>query len=106
MALGQESVTSLRFAVSKHVKEQVFTEEELAAEERAAQEWKAEPVRATELERDQIRLMVAGIHDKAIRDAVVSAEIAHLEWRKGIEARKTAETALQSVRDANQDPQP
>jgi hypothetical protein len=105
MALGQETVTSLRFAVSRKVKEQISFEEQQLAEEAADAWWKAEPVAASPLERDQIEMMAAGIRDEQIRNAVVSAEIAHLEWRKGIEARKAAERASQRLRDANQDPQ-
>jgi len=105
MALGQETVTSLRFAVSKKVKDQLAFEQQTLAEEAEDAWWKAEPVAASRLERDQIEMMAAGIHDPQIRTAVVSAEIAHLEWRKGIEARNAAERALQRLRDANQNPQ-
>jgi hypothetical protein len=105
IALGQETVTSLRFPVSRKVSDQRAMEEQHAAEEAPDRWWKAEPVQATQLERDQVRLMAAGIHDATIREAVVKAEIAHLEWRKGIEARNAAERALQRPRDPNQDPQ-
>ena len=103
--LGQETVTSLRFPVSRKVSEQRADEERSAAEEATDRWWKAEPVTATDLERDQVRLMAAGIHDETIREVVVKAEIAHLEWRKGIEARNAAERALQRPRDPNQNPQ-
>jgi hypothetical protein len=43
-------------------------------------------------------MMASGIHNERIREAVVSAAIAHLEWRKGIEARNAAERALQRPR--------
>jgi hypothetical protein len=105
MALGQETVTSLRFAVSKKVKEQLAFEEQQLAEEAEDAWWKAEPVAANRLEKDQIEMMAAGIGDPQIRSAVVSAEIAHLEWRKGIEARNAAERALQRLREPNQNPQ-
>jgi hypothetical protein len=101
MVIGKEAVTSLRFAVSKKVREDVVSE---AEEQQWVDDAHSEPVitvPASELERDQVRMMAAGIHDAAIRDAVVSAAIAHLEWRKGIEARNAAERALQRSRDTD-----
>lgn len=98
---GKETVTSLRFAVSKKVREDRAADDELVREVEALDPERVAPVAASALERDQVRAMAAGIHDDRIRDAVVSAAIAHLEWRKGIEARNAAEKALQRLRDAD-----
>jgi hypothetical protein len=102
IVLGRETVASLRFAVSKKIKEDLAIEAQETAEEAGAAAWKADPVPASDLERDQIRLMSAGIRDAAVRESVISAAIAHLEWRKGIDARNAAEKALQRVRGTNQ----
>lgn len=97
MVIGKEAVGSLRFAVSKKVSEERRAEVESGAEAQQAE--RVEPVRASEHEKDQVRSMAVGIHDDRIREAVVSAAIAHLEWRKGIEARNAAEKALQRLRE-------
>lgn len=104
--LGQETVTSMRFDASKRVRDQRAMEREQAGERAPEPTWKADPVPASELERDQVRVMAGGIRNDAIREAVIKAEIAHLEWRKGIEARNAAERALQRLRDANPSAKP
>jgi hypothetical protein len=101
MVLGKETVTALRFAVSKKVREDQRVELEQDHETERARAGTVAPVAASELERDQITMMASGIHDEGIRKAVISAAIAHLEWRKGIEARNAAEKALQRLRGAD-----
>jgi hypothetical protein len=98
---GKETVGTLRFAVSRKVSEERDAESELLREEEGGRTDTVAPVAATSLERDQVRMMAAGIHDERIREAVISAAVAHLEWRKGIEARNAAERALQRLRDAD-----
>ena len=98
MALGKETVTTLRFAVSKKVREDMAVESDQARETEEFRRETVAAVPASELERDQIAMMASGIHNDRIREAVVSAAIAHLEWRKGIEARNAAEKALQRLR--------
>lgn len=97
---GKEAVTSLRFAVSRKVEEDKQRE---ADDVRDADEKPAavEPGTASETERRQLRMMAAGIHDTELREAVIAAAIAQLEWRKGIEAQNAAERAVQGARDAN-----
>jgi hypothetical protein len=46
-------------------------------------------------------MMAAGIHDVELREAVIAAVIAQLEWRKGIEAHNAAERAVQRARGTN-----
>ena len=104
--LGQETVTSMRFDTSRKVGDQRGQERDRAAEEAREPTWKVDPVAASDLECYQVRVMAAGIRNDAIREAVIKAEIAHLEWRKGIEARNAAERALQRVRDANSNAKP
>jgi len=98
IVIGKERVGSLRFAVSKKVREEREVDTELVREAEERDPERVAPVAASPLERDQVRAMAAGIHDEGIREAVVSAAIAHLEWRKGIEARNAAERALQRLR--------
>jgi Dna[CI] antecedent DciA-like protein len=101
IVIGKERVGSLRFAVSKKVREERDVDAELVREADARDPERVAPVAASKLERDQVWAMAAGIHDERVREAVVSAAIAHLEWRKGIEARNAAERALQRLRDAD-----
>jgi hypothetical protein len=100
MVTGKETVTSLRFAVTKNVSAQRSEESAVLSEAGPVETDAVEPVRASQLERDQVRGMAAGIHSEEIREAVISAAIAHLEWRKGIEARNAAEKALQRLKSA------
>jgi hypothetical protein len=96
---GQGSVTSLRFTVSKRVSEEKSRDSE--DERDAAGEAVSAPCAASEQERQQILSMAAGVHDEELREAVVAAAIAQLEWRKGIEAQNAAERAAQRARDTN-----
>ena len=104
MVVGSEMVGSLRFAVSKQVRDERESEASWAKETAGERPVIVAPVVASELERDQVAMMASGIHDEKIREAVVSAAIAHLEWRKGIEARNAAQSALQRLRDADSAP--
>jgi hypothetical protein len=101
MVIGKETVATLRFAVSKKVTEDKGIELQQESEGEPDRALPVEPVSASRLERDQVRLMTAGIHDERIREAVIAARIAHLEWRKGTEARNAAEKALQRLREAD-----
>jgi hypothetical protein len=98
---GKEAVTSLRFAVSRKVAEDKAKDDEDSADFEAAHPRSVVPRQATETERRQLMMMAAGIHDIELREAVVAAAIAQLEWRKGIEAANAAERGVQSARDAN-----
>jgi len=93
--IGKEAVGSIRFAVSRKVVEQVRheAEDDENAKQREAQQ--ARPVPATQNEREQIQAMAAGMPPGDLREAVIAAALAHLEWRKGIEARNAAQTAAQ-----------
>jgi hypothetical protein len=93
--IGKETVSAVRFTVSKMVAEQRWWE---AAASRAADEREAdkvEPIPATETERSQIRMMASGVHDEKVREAVIGAATRNLEWRKGIQARNAAQQAAE-----------
>jgi hypothetical protein len=100
--VGKEAVTSLRFAVSRKVTEEKSREADDLLDAEAETTPTVEPGRATETELRQLRMMAAGIHDAELREAVIAAAIAQLEWRKGIETENAAERAVQRVRGANQ----
>jgi hypothetical protein len=102
--LGKELVTSIRFAVSKKVAEVQAQEAEDDSQTSAARRDRVEPVRATETEIGQVRLMAAAVSDPGLREAVIAAAVAHLEWRKGIEARSVAEKAVQRATGADSRP--
>jgi hypothetical protein len=105
MVVGTETVGSLRFAVSRKVSEELDGERRWANEPADREPDTVEPVAASQMERDQVSMMASAVHDDRIRDAVVAAAIAHLEWRKGIEARNAAQNAVQRLRDADSTPQ-
>jgi hypothetical protein len=104
--LGKELVGSMRFAVSKKVGEARSEEAEDDSRASASGRLKVEPVRATETEIEQVRQMAAGVGDPELREAVIAAAVAHLEWRKGIQARSVAERAVQRATGLNPHPVP
>jgi hypothetical protein len=94
--LGKELVGSLRFTVSRKVEEGLAEDaEDERRDAAAAPHERVEPVAATEAELEQVRRMAAVVADPALREAVTAAAVAHLEWRKGIEAHSGGETAVQ-----------
>ncbi len=95
--LGKETVSSMRFAVSRKAVPETDAEVGTFAAGGAATP--CAPVPATANEIAQIRQMAKVVQDEGLREAAVAAAIAHLEWRKGIEARNEAETAVQRARD-------
>lgn len=80
--LGQESVRSIRFTVSRRVKED-------RAQDMPDAEGQDEAVRQrrrgrlSEAELNQIRESASSIPDERLREAVIRATIADLEWKKG-----------------------
>lgn len=95
--IGKETVGSIRFAVSKKVSEEVQRDADDGEGARQREGERAAPVPATENEREQVLAMAAGMRPGELRESVVAAAIAHLEWRKGIEARNAAEKAAQRL---------
>ena len=90
--LGKETVSTMRFAVSR--KAVAETDEEADAAPAREPGPKTEKVPATPTEVAQVRQMAAVVRDEELREAVIAAAIAHLEWRKGTEGRNEAETAV------------
>ncbi|MDO8915495.1 MAG: DUF721 domain-containing protein [Coriobacteriia bacterium] len=98
-ALGKELVSTMRFAVSKKVSEERAWEDARAREEAETRHELVTPVPASSQERSQIEAMAAQIHDGALREAAVRAAVRGLEWRKGMEARKTPQRATGALQD-------
>lgn len=86
--IGEESVKSMRFVVSRKVGEQ--RQVERAEEETAAfyTEDKVQSVPLTDAERAQVDASAAQIEDEDLREAVVAATVADLEWKKGLAKHK------------------
>jgi hypothetical protein len=97
--LGKESVSTMRFAVSKKVSEERAWEEAQAREDAEARPERITPVPASPQERSQIDAMAAAIHDDALREAAVRAAVRGLEWRKGMAAPKTPQRATGALQD-------
>jgi len=86
--LGQEAVRSVRFTVSRKVGEKRRGEKaEREAEESVSRDKVASvPLSAEELA--QVQASAAAIEDEALREAVVRATVADLEWKKGLSGAK------------------
>lgn len=93
--LGKEVVGTIRFNVSRSVGDERVRDAEDASVVEAAAIPRVDPQPATETEIEQIRSMAEGLQNADMREAVIAAAIAHLEWRKGIEALNAAERAVQ-----------
>lgn len=95
--LGRDLVTSIRFTVSRKVRQRQL--EEQAREERDAL-YAPNPSAAiplTPAERAQVEASAASIDDEELREAVVKATIASMEWRKGQRAAKSGEAPREGL---------
>jgi len=104
--LGKERVGTIRFAVSRKVAEVREQEAEDDSHASATQRQRVEPRSASDTEIEQVRQMAVTVNNSALRDAVVAAALAHLEWRKGIEADSAAERAVQRATGPDSQPLP
>ena len=95
--LGEDLVSALRFTVSRKVSDA----HKLRRAEVELQEFYREDdvpsVPLSDLERAQIEASVAEIHDAELREAVLRATVADLEWKKGLSARNEAQARRESV---------
>jgi hypothetical protein len=101
---GKEMVGSIRFTVSRKVSEELKRDAEDAALSAAATPERTTPVAATEAEIEHVRQMAAAVENEGLREAVIAAAIRHLEWRKGTEALKAAEKAVQRATGPDSQP--
>lgn len=89
---GQDLVRSIRFTVSKGVSEKRAEERR---EEETTEYYKTDVDPAaplTENEREQAVHVAAAVHDEGLRETALRVMIKDLEWKKGVRARKSAET--------------
>lgn len=89
--IGERVVKSMRFAVSKKVSDRRRSEvaEEEAEKERERDMVESVPLSETELA--QVTESVSAIPDEELRQAVLRATVADLEWKKGIATAKRRE---------------
>ncbi|MDZ4168399.1 MAG: DUF721 domain-containing protein [Coriobacteriia bacterium] len=89
--LGKELVRTIRFTVSRAVRERVRQE---GVEEEKDTYYQPAPELAQPLslnERAQVEASAGVIEDPQLREAVVKATVASMEWQKGQKAVKTRE---------------
>lgn len=102
--IGKEAVGSIRFTVSRKVSEELVREAEDVPSSVATDEAKVTPAAATSDEIERVRREAAVVKNEELREAVVAAAIARLEWSKGIEARNAAERAVQRATGPDSQP--
>lgn len=90
-ALGQETVKSVRFSVSRKVEEKRRVDLHEEQQETAAEKDKVPSVPLSAQERAQVEMSVASIPDEELREAVLRATVADLEWKKGQRESKSRE---------------
>jgi len=96
-AVGQELVSTIRFSVSRKVNaERTRVEAERAADEEQSED-KVPSIALTDQERDQVEASAAVIEDEELREAVIRATVADLQWKKGLKAAKTPQKPPQSL---------
>lgn len=94
--LGEELVRGVRFVVSRKVVEEQHIRGAEREVERSYQEDDVPAVSLSEAELAQVRSSVAAIPDLELREAVLRATVKDLEWKKGLSAKKAAQTRRQS----------
>jgi hypothetical protein len=85
--LGKDPVRSIRFTVSKKVREETRWSEGRLREQEMHEPDDVPVVPLTDDERLQVEYVAAAIHDQALREAAIRAMTSSLEWKKGIKAR-------------------
>jgi len=95
--IGEELVKDIRFTVSRRVAE----EHRIVAAEKDTEDFyrvdDVPSVPLTPTERAQVEDSVAAIEDPELREAVFSATVKDLEWKKGIAARNARETPREGL---------
>lgn len=87
--MGRNLVRSVRFAVSRKVEqEREWARRDDERTEFYAQD-KVESVPLTDNERAQVEASAKSIPDAELREAVIRATVADLEWKKGIRAARS-----------------
>lgn len=90
--IGQEAVGGVRFSVSRRVRQARDIEEQ---EEQSRESYRADAVESVPLsaaELRQVEASASAIEDRELRETVIRATVADLEWKKGLKAEKGRET--------------
>lgn len=95
--LGEEVVKAVRFTVSRKVQEAFAHQATEKAKQAESREDDVPSVALTDQERAQVEASAAAIGDEELREAVIRATVADLEWKKGIEVAKSREKARQGL---------
>lgn len=82
--LGEELVKGLRFTVSRKVADTRKVRESETASEDFYRKDDTPSIPLSEVERAQVESSVTEIPDRELRDAVLRATVADLEWKKGL----------------------
>lgn len=82
LEIGQETVGSIRFSVSRSVSQERERED---TEDRAAHGWatKVQPVPLSPEERARLEATFSDVADEHLREVAVRAAVKDLEWKKG-----------------------
>jgi len=90
--LGEDLVKAVRFTVSKRVQSERRIEQAIQEGSDHLTEDKVDPIDLTPQELAQVEASAAGIPDQQLREAVLKATVADLQWKKGLKARRERET--------------
>ncbi|MGV8084098.1 MAG: DUF721 domain-containing protein [Coriobacteriia bacterium] len=91
--LGQETVESVRFSVSRKVQEKRSLDRAEEEEDSFYSADETEPVPLSEKEIAEVRESTEAIPDPGLREAVFKATVKSLEWQKGIQSRNAPQKA-------------
>lgn len=84
---GKRLVRTMRFTVSRTVREERERDEAAAGTEAVYRPERVEPVPLSPQERAQVEATAAAIDDEDLRGAAIRAMTADLEWKKGVRER-------------------
>lgn len=89
--LGKGVVRSIRFTVSPALQREQQEQREVSEHDAFYTEDVVDPVPLAPDELAQVEASVAAIEDDGLRQAVLRATVADLEWKKGLAARKKSQ---------------
>lgn len=92
-AAGEELISGIRFTVSRVVRAERDSEAQTADRDAFYRHDRVEPVPLTDVERAQIEEATRGVDDEVLREALVRAIVADLEWKRGSKAASEGSSA-------------
>ncbi len=88
-ALGETTVTSIRFNASRAVEGEASFKNGASKTTEPHEDAEVTPVPLTEEEKVRLEEMFGGVEDEGLRQAAIRAATRDLEWKKGIRAAKS-----------------